>query len=425
MKKGEITTAVILEKRKPYKDGRYPIKLRVTFKREQRYYTLRNSKDEAEKTDKAMGEAFAFTLAEYSKIIADRPREPYNQIAIKLKALEKKANNVIKSLPNFTFQAFEKKLFSPILDDGDLFSAIRTAIKDLRDEGRISTAITFECTITSLQTFTEKKSMQFSDVDITFLNKYEKWMLNKGNSTSTVGIYLRNVRTMFNQAINRGIINAEFYPFGMGKYEIPTGRNIKKALSQQEVGLIANYPAIDDTSEQRYRDYWLFSYLSNGINIKDIAFLKYSNISGDVITFLRAKTKQREKHNPRPITIVLTEMTERIIIKWGNKPVDSNTYIFPIIKDGLTPQQEYIIIQQTTKMINKYINRIAKTLNINQKVTTYTARHSFATVLKRSGASIEFIGESLGHSSLRTTENYLADFEIDVKRKWAGILGNF
>ena len=76
-------------------------------------------------------------------------------------------------------------------------------------------------------------------------------------------------------------------------------------------------------------------------------------------------------------------------------------------------------------MINKYIGQIAEKIGITHKITSYTARHSFATVLKRSGASIEFISESLGHSNLQTTENYLADFEIEEKRKWAKELTKF
>ena len=71
------------------------------------------------------------------------------------------------------------------------------------------------------------------------------------------------------------------------------------------------------------------------------------------------------------------------------------------------------------------MKRIGVQLGISKPVTTYTARHSFSTVLKRSGVSIEYISESLGHSSLQTTENYLDSFEDDVKRKYADLLTNF
>ncbi len=253
-------------------------------------------------------------------------------------------------------------------------------------------------------------------------------MLKNGNSLTTVGIYLRNVRTIYHKAIKTGAAPPALYPFGSAKddkYEIPTGRNIKKALHLKEVELIVNYQAVQGSTEHQYRDYWLFSYLCNGINVKDISRLKYSNIEGDIMVITRAKTERENRHKPRPITIVIVEMTKKIIDRWGNKPVSPDQYIFPILTKGMTPLQEYAAILQTTSMINRYIGRVAVAVGISQKVTTYTARHSYATVLKRSNASTEFIGEALGHASLPTTENYLADFETDEKRKWAAKLTDF
>jgi len=411
----KATTAIILEERKPLKDGRFPVKLRVTYKRIRKYYTLKDLKNNS----------LAMTRNEFTRVMGSRPRDKYKVNALHLAALEKKGIDIIDKLPLFTFEAFERKYFSISTDEADLFSALKTTTNDLRKEGRISTAVTYDCTLNSLKEYTGKEAMLFENVDSPFLNEYEKWMIGQENSLTTVGIYLRNVRTSFNKAIRDNIIQSSIYPFGHGKYEIPTGKNIKKALTLKEVGQIANYAAVKGSNEHRYRDYWLFSYLCNGINVKDIARLKYSNIDGDVITINRAKTEKERKQSPKPITIVITKMISRIINTWGNKPRLPDQYIFPILKSGLTPLQEYKIIRQATKMINEHIGIIVGELKISQKVTSYTARHSFATVLKRSGASIEFISESLGHSNLKTTENYLSDFEIDVKRKWAEKLGKF
>ncbi|MCD4737485.1 MAG: tyrosine-type recombinase/integrase [Bacteroidales bacterium] len=88
----------------------------------------------------------------------------------------------------------------------------------------------------------------------------------------------------------------------------------------------------------------------------------------------------------------------------------------------MTGEQQYARIRQRVKDINKYVDRIAKGVGITKKVTMYTARHSFSTILKRSGASIEYISESLGHSNIKTTENYLDSFEDEVKREYANRL---
>ena len=213
------------------------------------------------------------------------------------------------------------------------------------------------------------------------------------------------------------------YPFGksnQGLYAIPKGKNVKKALTQADVAKIASYSAAKGTLEQKSRDYWLFSYLCNGINIKDMARLKYANIKGEKITLIRAKTAESVDEETT-IDIMITRQIGRIIDLHGNKPGTSDQYIFPILYQGITPEDEYRLIQQTVRNINDNMTNICSELKID-RATTYTARHSFATVLKRSGASVEFISESLGHKSKQTTQNYLANFEDEEKKKWANML---
>ena len=91
-----------------------------------------------------------------------------------------------------------------------------------------------------------KKKLTFDEITGKFLNDYEKWMINSGNSSTTVGIYLRSLRTIFNQAIDKGIINKDIYPFKKKIFQIAAGRNIKKALNLQEVEMIFKYETIDE-----------------------------------------------------------------------------------------------------------------------------------------------------------------------------------
>src|SRR6185312_2292124 len=363
-----VGTNIILETRKPRSDGKFPVKLRLTYKRERHYYTLQNTKNES----------IYLSEIEFQKVMGDRPREDYKKLRLTLNAHEDKAVKDIEKLPVFSFESFEAKYFGKTENNADLIDSLKNKALKLRTEGRISTAVAYECSISSLKKFTGKEYLDFEKANISFLNNYEKWMQSNGISYTTIGIYLRNVRTAFGEAI-------------------------------------ANYPVTDGTSEHRYRNYWLFSYLCNGINVKDIAHLKYANIDGDILNFVRAKTQREKKATQRPITLAITKEMGRIIDFWGNKPGTKDKYIFPILEDGLTPEQVYGRVQQATKLINKYVRQIAETIGITNKVTSYTARHSFATVLKRTGASLEYISESLGHSSLATTENYLADFEIEEK----------
>ncbi len=427
------STAIVLETRVPRKDGTYPVKLRITYNRKQKYYSTRYKieKDNFEISDNQrywldrLKGTISLTKLEFKKVRNPSSREPYKTMVTYLNELEALARDVISTLPTFTFTSFEKKYYEKPANKRDLLYDLNSYVTKLLKEGRISTALSYKNALKSFQKYTGKKQFSYDNVTVSFLNNYEKWMIKEGNSLTTVGIYLRNVRTAYRKAETDGIIKSHTYPFGEGKYVIPTGKNIKKALSLKEVGMIAHFPVVEGSSEHRYRDYWLLSYLCNGLNIKDLARLTYDNIEGDIIKIIRAKTEREKRQNPRLITIVITKEIGRIIDRWGNKPGLPDKYVLPILSEGMVPEKEYKAIQQTIKMINKYIKDIAESVGISQKVTSYTARHSYATVLKRSGASNEFISESLGHSNLQTTENYLADFEIEEKRKWAKKAADF
>jgi integrase len=158
--------------------------------------------------------------------------------------------------------------------------------------------------------------------------------------------------------------------------------------------------------------------------MKDMALLKYNNIVDNVLSFERAKTI-RTKRVVEPIRIPLVEDAKNIIIKWGNIKDDTNNYIFPILTEGLTLERQRQLIQQATKVVNSHMKEIAGELKITKKSTTYVARHSFATILQRSGASESFISEALGHSSMQTTQSYLAGFEDEAKKETVKALTAF
>ncbi len=144
------------------------------------------------------------------------------------------------------------------------------------------------------------------------------------------------------------------------------------------------------------KGFLVFSYLGNGINPKDIACLKYKNIEGDYFVFERA-----------------------------NKDRSPNNYVFPVLEPDITALRQYELIELFTQSINDWLVKIKKKLGIEKRLTTYVARHTFPTVLKRSGVSTGFIQESLGHTNIRTTEKYLDSFEKEVKRNLVGNLTSF
>lgn len=171
---------------------------------------------------------------------------------------------------------------------------------------------------------------------------------------------------------------------------------------------------------------WLFAYFANGMNVKDIAFLKYENINRETLSYIRSKTKNSTKENMIEIEVIINEDIKRIIEKWGNKSTKPQNFIFDILHpNNLSHLQVFRDISQTVKSINLYMKRIATNLNLERAPTTNFARHSFSTILKRSGVPIEMISEQLGHTSIKTTQIYLGSFENAQKREITKHLTSF
>lgn len=402
----KTSTSIILDTRAAKKDGTYPVKLRVTHQRKQKYYSTK----------------FSLSKDDYEKTRGAKPRGDFKDIALELNAIERKAKDLINALPLFTWERFDKQFIANSASRHVISGAFEGYSTYLREEGRISTAVTYECANRSLEEFMPQ--LKFTDVSKELLMKYEKWMLAKGNSVTTVGIYLRSLRTLFNNAIAEGTLTNEYYPFGKKKYEIPTANNVKKALTLNDIAKIFNHNSQVDSTEAVCKDYWMFMYLCFGINVKDMCLLKYKNIHNGVIEFERAKTA-RTKRKVEAVRVPLTNELQAIIERRGNPAISENAYIFPVLQHNLTPERVRQLIQQLTQLINSHMTRIAKAAGISKQVNTYAARHSFATILLRGGKSVEFISQALGHSSIKTTQNYLAGFEDKASLEAASLLTDF
>jgi integrase len=393
---------IYLDELRPKKNGKCSVKIRVTFNRKRKYFSTGIDLDPLD-----------FEQVMNGKRRTAEQKETY----LKLNHLYHKAETVIKNLPVFTFGSFEERFLEQRNTQNSVSFAFDKYIQQLKAENRIGTAVSYECAKNSINDF--KKDLTFAEVTPSLLKKYENWMLQNDKSISTVGIYLRSFRAIYNlQSIDRSL-----YPFGEGKnkYSIPTSRNIKKALTVEEIAKIYHYETPTGKTADMAKDYWLFLYLCNGMNVKDFCLLKWGDIDGDMLTYTRAKT-QRSRKESKAISVALKPETWEIIKKWGQPSISKQAFIFPHLKHGMSAEKERATYQQLTKTINKYMKGICKELKINKDVTTYFARHSFATVLKRSGAKIEMISELLGHSSVDVTESYLDSFEKDQIQKETDVL---
>jgi site-specific recombinase XerD len=404
---------------KKTKDDLCPVKLCITHNRKRKYYSI---------SDKIKDNAWLYVSEDaIEKITSDSPRGKYRDIAFEYKKITDKAEAIINDLSVFSFNQFEQKFMNEVKDWDNVFAAMIEHIKELKSEDRFSYAMSFESTLRAVKEFHEGKTFDFNSrnkvvsryekylsgkqlnfVDITpaWLKKFEKYLKDKGKKKSTLGIYVRNLRVLFNLAIKKHHVKAE-YPFNEHKPKTSSKRKI--ALTAEQISLIANYQT-DDPKAQFYRDMFMFSFLACGMNMTDIARLRYSNIEGNEIVFVRKKT-EAEENTEEPLQIPITKRMQSIIDTHGIRAVGYDSFIFPILRPEWDEERKFAEVRQLTKMVNQHLKRIAKAVKIKDNVSSYVARHSWATISKNTGASTEYISEQLGHSSVLVTKSYLKGFE--------------
>ncbi len=441
-----ITTNIFLDNRRyRKKTAKLPLKLRVISGRNSKEYQT----------------VFELTVADYNKLKAPNISTSLQVIRDGIKAIQADIDSFVQRVAEFNFSEFKRDFIDnhhlfrrrnkalvtsepeapsefdysdyyrkfPIIQElhtrGTISYNYCLYIKKLISEKRLGSAFVYRGSYNSLRKF--GGNINFQKITPSFLRQYEIWMTEKqGRSKTYVGILLRTLRTIFNEAIDQKIINRELcYPFGRKKYQIPTARKVKKALTKQELKLLYDYVATQP-NEAYAKDLWFMLYFGNGMNPTDLAHLVYGDIDGKFIIFERQKTElSRRSDPPPPIKVFMNDDIRRIIDRWGNADNSNNNYIFPILKRGLTPLDEYKATINISRLINAWVKKIGNLLGFHIPVTNIIARRTFSNQLKRSQVSTEIIKEMMGHNSLSTTEIYLDSFEDEVVEETAVKLSEF
>ena len=408
----KVSTSIVLFKKRAKNNGKYPAKLRVTYNRNQRYFAI-DSKERV----------YEFTEKEFEKILAPKPRGEYKDIQLEFSLIEEKARKIIEHLPEFSFDNF-KTLWGIKGASSNIITFYDDYIKVLDGKQKQQKWNYHNAKSILLKFFGKEKYVDFREITPAKLEKFEKWMLESGRKLSTTAVYFGPIRTMFRQAIDKQVISEDIYPFGRGKYIIPQVTSNKRALQTKEIKAIYEYKAEPFSKADYARDLWVFSYIANGMNMADICRLKYKDVNKETFSFIRHKTKEKNK-NCRTITVPITDDISQIIIKWGNKDKSAENYVFPFLKDGATENQILTSVRHRIAKLNEGLKLICDDLGIEKKLTSYSARHSFATTLKRSLISTEYISESLGHANLDITKRYLDSFENEQRQEIAKHLTAF
>ncbi|WP_321480799.1 site-specific integrase [uncultured Bacteroides sp.] len=283
----------------------------------------------------------------------------------------------------------------------NLLKAFTTKLcSELLASGRHATARSYESALKRLLLFTKRDEISFSDLNLSLLMEYEQHLLAEGCKRNTISLYMRMLRSICNQAKSR--IKAEI-PSGLFDY-VFTGTETcyKRAVTPRIIHKLYECELNGTFLYLNFaKDLFLLSFYLRGIPFVDLAHLRKSDIRGNVLTYNRSKTGSQ-------LIVTLEPCALAILRKYALK-VQNSPYLLPIITR--IGEDEYKQYQSALRLYNMHLRKLSKLLGLKKNLTSYVARHSWATAAYHKGVPVSVISESLGHSSEKVTYNYLASFD--------------
>ena len=389
------TINVVCYKWKTLANGEYPLMLRICKDGKKKYQSLGIS-----------------VLPRYWDFTRNKPKPNCPNKEYIQKIILDKQTELQQRMLEFNSEQKEYTTTTLLNDENKRFELktvcqfYQELIEQCKNNNKCGNRLIYKGSYNSLKVFTKNQlDIPFSAIDISWLNKYEKWLRSKGNKERTMSLMFRTLRSAYNKAIKAKCARKSDYPFDEYKINKFDTKTQKRAIAKTEV--LKFTKEVDNIGKRQYvqlsKDIFIFSYLCGGINFTDIANLTKVNITNGRIHYIRQKTGKL-------IKLGISEEAMQIIKKYES---ESKGYLFPILNANIhkTPLQKQNRIHKMLGKINKNLKLIAAQLNVDANMTTYVARHSFASVLKKSGVSIALISEALGHSDLSTTQVYLDSFD--------------
>ena len=278
----------------------------------------------------------------------------------------------------------------------DMASYSQNLIKRLQSVGKIRTAEKYTTSMNSFGRFLNGKKVRIQEIDDSLIQAYEAYLKVSGLCPNSISFYLRNLRSIYNRAVDDGFTQQQS-PFR----HVYTGidKTVKRALTLSEIRRIMAVNLSHKPQMELARDMFLFSFYTRGMPFVDMAFLKKSDLRNGIFNYRRMKTGQG-------LFILWEKPMQAIVDRYSDH---NSEYLLPIIKsaDGDVRRQYKNVYQN----VNKYLKKLGELLGLHLKLTTYVARHSWASIAKSRDVSISVISKALGHNSETTTRIYLESID--------------
>lgn len=267
-------------------------------------------------------------------------------------------------------------------------------ITELTAEGKLETSRHYRSTLNSFMHFRREQSLRLDELDPALLRAYESWLYAAGLCNNTVSFYFRILRAIWNRAVKDGLVEPDTTLFSNVHTRIEKTR--KRAVEEKVIQQLIALELTLSPDLSLARDLFLFCYYARGMAFVDLAHLKRENLKGDKLVYCRQKTGQQ-------LQVRLLPVMKKLIARYRNI---SGPYLFPVLK---SPNSSYLEYTSALRLQNKRLKKLGKLVDAD--LSTYVARHTWASIALQKGISEDIISKGMGHTSLKTTRIYIADWD--------------
>jgi len=287
-------------------------------------------------------------------------------------------------------------LFHTPENDGGFISFALRLISQLKQVGKKRTADTYATVLNSFKRFRGEQDMLLDDIDSALMAEYETWLKENGICKNTVSFYMRNLRAIYNRAVEKELTTQRF-PFK----HVYTGidKTVKRAVPIKVIRQIKELDLTLSPLLDYARDLFMFSFYTRGMSFVDMSYLKKKDLQNGILTYRRQKTNQL-------LSIKWEQPMQEIIDKYDTT---GSPYLLPIIRDmDRDKRKQY---KNASHLVNNKLKEIGEQLGLGIPLTSYVARHTWASIAKSKNIPVSTISEALGHDSETTTRIYLTSLD--------------
>ena len=280
------------------------------------------------------------------------------------------------------------------------FSFIHGMVAKKLRIGRLGTAKTYRDALMSFSRFRNGEDLTIDALDAETMNLYEAWLKGRGVKRNSSSCYLRTLRTLYRKAVETGL-TTDKHIFR----HVFTGfaKTAKRAIPLGSLRAIRQLQLSEGSAIAFARDLFMLIVYLQGISFVDLAYLKKDDIRNGQLHYSRKKTGQE-------LTVGWESVMQDIVDNYIHLTKGS-PYLLPIItKTDGTERRQY---ERMEHKVNYYLKKIGTMVGLQASLTTYTGRHTWASILRDMGTSLSVISKGLGHESLKTTQIYLSSIDME------------